>query len=541
MLRDLKKKLSEVDRMPDKTLEKNMLQGTIILTLTSFVVKLLSAVYRVPYQNLVGDEGFYVYQQIYPIYGIGMTLALTGLPVYLSKILASSPNEEEKKWRLDAFFTIVSLLSCFAFVVLLVLAGPIAGLMGDSELTPVIRLVSFFFLLVPFLSTYRGYYQGNLNMKPTAISQLIEQGSRVLVILGAGYLYTIFDWSVYRVGGVAMSGALVGGVCGLSILWYYQKTQPIKWSFQGKKLKELSHFAKRLIIEGGTLCLFSAYLIVFQLIDAFFVKQFLGYGGMSDLTAKMTKGAYDRGQPLVQLGLVVAVSMTAAFLPPLTKHYMNRQQKEYEAMVSSYIKVAQVMGAAAAVGLALVLPYINVTLFGDNQEGVSLSLFVLAIYFVSMIQTYQTIYQSQNIMRYQLFGAVAGLFTKLILTPLLTYYFNTVGASISTILGLIVCLGVLKWYLNQSMPSYKPVKDYHLKLVINLGMMLIVLVFYRLILETLNWHSLNRGGTFILTMIGVIIGASTYLYSVIKSQMFTNEEWEMLPFGNKIVKRIKKD
>jgi PST family polysaccharide transporter len=72
--------------MSDKSLEKNMLQGTVILTLTSFVVKLLSAVYRVPYQNLVGDEGFYVYQQIYPIYGIGMTLALTGLPIYLSSL-----------------------------------------------------------------------------------------------------------------------------------------------------------------------------------------------------------------------------------------------------------------------------------------------------------------------------------------------------------------------------------------------------------------------------------------------------------------------
>lgn len=83
--------------MSDKSLEKNMLQGTVILTLTSFGVKLLSAVYRVPYQNLVGDEGFYVYQQIYPIYGIGMTLALTGLPIYLSKILAASNTEDEQE------------------------------------------------------------------------------------------------------------------------------------------------------------------------------------------------------------------------------------------------------------------------------------------------------------------------------------------------------------------------------------------------------------------------------------------------------------
>lgn len=527
--------------MSEKTLEKNMLQGTVILTLTSFVVKLLSAIYRVPYQNLVGDEGFYVYQQIYPIYGIGMTLALTGLPVYLSKILAASKNQEEEQWRLDAFFTVISIISLLVFILLLLFAGLIAKLMGDVELAPVIRLVSFFFLLIPFLSTYRGYYQGKLEMKPTAISQLVEQGSRVLVILSAGYLYLVFDWSVYRVGGLAMSGAIIGGLCGLIVLWFYRKNYQMKWQFKGRSLKEMKHFTKRLLIEGGTLCFFSAYLIIFQLVDAFSVKQFLGYAGLPDLMAKMTKGVYDRGQPLVQLGLVVAVSMTAAFLPPLTKHYINRQQVEYEKMVSSYIKVTQVIGAAAAIGLALVLPYINVTLFSDNQEELTLSLFVLSIYFVSMIQTYQTIYQSQNVMRYQVFGAVAGLFTKVILTPLLTYYFKTVGASLSTLLGLMVCLVVLKWYLNQTMPQYKHVKDYHLKVLLNLVVMLVTLIGYRLLLEILQWQQYGRGITLIITLIGVIIGASVYLVSVIKSQLFTKEEWQMLPFGDKLLKRMEEN
>ena len=46
-----------------------------VLTIASFIAKVLSALYRIPLQNLVGDEGFYVYQQVYPIYGIAMTLA----------------------------------------------------------------------------------------------------------------------------------------------------------------------------------------------------------------------------------------------------------------------------------------------------------------------------------------------------------------------------------------------------------------------------------------------------------------------------------
>lgn len=526
--------------MSDKTLEKNMLQGTVILTLTSFVVKVLSAVYRVPYQNLVGDEGFYVYQQIYPIYGIGMTLALTGLPVYLSKLLAACSSQKEQEKTLNSFFTVVSGLSLLLFGSLYALATPIARLMGDVSLSPLIQVVSFVFLLVPFLSTYRGFFQGQLEMKPTAISQLVEQGSRVLVILGAGYLFTILDWTVYDVGNVAMSGAIVGGLFALVILWYYGRRRSFSVRLRKQNSKELRQFTKKLLKEGGTLCFFSAYLIVFQLVDAFSVKQFLVYGGMDDLSAKIAKGVFDRGQPLVQLGLVVAVSMTAAFLPPLTKHFMNKDKRAYEEMVFSYIKVARVIALATSVGLALVLPYINVTLFSDNQEELTLSLFVLSIYFVSMIQTYQTIYQSQNIVRYQVLGAVAGLFTKIVWTPLLTFYYGTVGASLSTLFGLFVCLAVLKWYLVKAIPGHKSSHEYRIKLSLNLAGMIVVLLVYRGILEMLQWQTFERGADLLLSLLGVCLGGSVYIIGLIKSQLFTEAEWYMLPFGKKVVKKMKK-
>ena len=78
--------------MSDKSM-KQLLKGAFILTFAAFLSKILSAVYRVPFQNFVGDLGFYVYQQAYPFYGVAMTLALTGFPQFLSKFLAESPND----------------------------------------------------------------------------------------------------------------------------------------------------------------------------------------------------------------------------------------------------------------------------------------------------------------------------------------------------------------------------------------------------------------------------------------------------------------
>ena len=49
---------------------KSFMKGAVLLTIAGFIVKLLSAVYRVPFQNLVGDQGFYIYQQVYPFVAI---------------------------------------------------------------------------------------------------------------------------------------------------------------------------------------------------------------------------------------------------------------------------------------------------------------------------------------------------------------------------------------------------------------------------------------------------------------------------------------
>ena len=67
---------------------KKTMKGALILSIASLIAKILSAVYRIPFENIVGNTGFYVYQQVYPIYGIGVAFALTGFPVYISKLVA---------------------------------------------------------------------------------------------------------------------------------------------------------------------------------------------------------------------------------------------------------------------------------------------------------------------------------------------------------------------------------------------------------------------------------------------------------------------
>ena len=86
---------------------RRVMHGAFILTIASFIAKVLSALYRIPLQNLVGDEGFYVYQQVYPIYGIAMTLALSGLPQFISKYVAERKDPIQRKEALQRLYPLV--------------------------------------------------------------------------------------------------------------------------------------------------------------------------------------------------------------------------------------------------------------------------------------------------------------------------------------------------------------------------------------------------------------------------------------------------
>ena len=207
---------------PYKT-SKDLLKGAFILSIAALIVKVLSAAYRIPYQNIVGDIGFYIYQQVYPFYGIVLTLSTLGFPIIISKLIAE--KEFSKKDILAASFLLLSVIALVMFTGLFLGAEWIAGKMGDPDLTSLLKMVSFYYLLMPFTSIFRGYFQGINNMVPTAISQVTEQFIRVTTILVLTPFLIYQGYSLYDAGEGAVFGSVIGGISGLILLlvffiWY---------------------------------------------------------------------------------------------------------------------------------------------------------------------------------------------------------------------------------------------------------------------------------------------------------------------------------
>ena len=82
-----------------------------------------------------------------------------------------------------------SFLSCLTtngwlrcgFAIVMYLASPaLAALSGGGpELVPTMRSLSLAVLVFPSMSVIRGYFQGNQEMMPFALSQIVEQVARV--------------------------------------------------------------------------------------------------------------------------------------------------------------------------------------------------------------------------------------------------------------------------------------------------------------------------------------------------------------------------
>ena len=80
------KSSSEVSSSSKNSRQHSAFNGVVILTLALVIVKVLSAIYRVPYQNILGDSGLYAYQQIYPIVALGMILSMNAVPSAVTQV-----------------------------------------------------------------------------------------------------------------------------------------------------------------------------------------------------------------------------------------------------------------------------------------------------------------------------------------------------------------------------------------------------------------------------------------------------------------------
>lgn len=524
---------------------KAVVRGAFILAIAAILTKVLSALYRVPFQNIVGDVGFYIYQQVYPFYGMAMVLSTTGFPVVISKLYAEQKESgDEGKARLLLFvsFTYLQVLGFLSFLLLYFGAERLALWMNDPHLTTLIRVVSVVFLTIPIVSVLRGYYQGFGIMAPTALSQIGEQTIRVLTILVLSYLFMQKGFSLYFVGGGAMVGSITGSIAAFLILFMFVWNRK-EWKviapmrgIRGKYFPEVKKIIKALTVQGFCICLSGMLLIFIQLADSLNLYSSLIANGIENDMAKSLKGIFDRGQPLIQLGTVAATSMSLTLVPLISRERLAAKRQFLYHKIQMALKVSVVVGVGASVGLWAIIRPTNTMLFENDLGSAVLGALSFVILFTSVILTASAILQGLGKSLFPA-AAISAVFPlKYILNLVFIPMYATMGAAISSLLSLTFVSVLLLFRLKKTIKIPLFTMRFWRQVLLAALIMGLSLKGGLYIADALMGSpELKRLSAAVQSLSSVIFGAIMFSWMIIRQRVFRGEELALIPFGSKLV------
>lgn len=202
--------------------KNSFIEGAFIATLAIFITKFIGIIYVIPFHHIIGTEGGALYGYAYNIYNLFLIISAAGLPLAISKLTSeynTLNKKAEKKFLYDISkkfifaFSLLSFLICFMFSkqIANLIIGDMTGGNTIEDVSYVIKAVSFAILIVPMLSISRGYLQGHKYMSAPALSQIIEQVVRVIIVLLGSFLtLKVFNLELRNAIGISVFAAAIG-------------------------------------------------------------------------------------------------------------------------------------------------------------------------------------------------------------------------------------------------------------------------------------------------------------------------------------------
>lgn len=319
----------------------NFLRGAAILTLAGVGVKVLGGVNRILLSRLLGGEGIGIYQMAYPVYLLFMAAAGAGLPIAVSILVSEKLAEGdhigvERLWGSLAKFLAVAgaLLAVAVFVGAKYFISN--GWISDSRAyTGILTLLpAIFFSMI--LGGWRGYFQGHQLMRPTAISQVVEQFFRVVTMLILAYVLLPYGLEYGAAG--AAGGASVGALLGIVSLYFCRKQEMMKCGMRNAECGieetgscvpnlKMGETLTRLIKLVIPISLSNLTIPLMAVLDMFLVPRCLLQQGYSQVDATINFG-YLAGmaQPLILLSIIPVTAIVFSLIPTLTDKLAERQK-----------------------------------------------------------------------------------------------------------------------------------------------------------------------------------------------------------------------
>ena len=398
--------------------KQNYLTGAATLSIAIIVVKVIGMLYKIPLKHLIDDASFGYFNTAYDIYSALLVVASTGLPVALSRMISEAQalgrtRQVQRIFRtaLVAYISVGMLGSGLMMLFPKWLAGTV---MHNPNAFYAIAVLGPSVLFICIASACRGYFQGHGDMRPTAVSQIIEAASKLVLGL-------LFAWLVIRstTDGALAAGATIGGVTVGSLLSAvyltvrYRRNRNRRAPLTGEA-DSFGATAKRLVSIALPITLGAMSLQLINLLDSSTLMgrivsaaeqtpegahnivgtllaiarqnpptlepgQTLTHAVLSQHAADTAKGIYNFAQTIFNFPIAFIPCITSAIIPAISANLAVRDESGVRKVQNSSMRLMSLIALPCAVGLFVLAEPIMAILGGYGGTKLELASLLMAL------------------------------------------------------------------------------------------------------------------------------------------------------------------
>lgn len=515
--------------------KNSFIQGTLIASIAIIIVKILGALYVIPFYKIIGEEGGTLYSYAYNIYNLFLNISTAGIPIAISMIVSEHNaleeyDAKERAYKLGkktmAILAICSFLIvfCFSEYIAKFLLSGITGGSSIFDVSLVIRAISFCLLIIPFLSVLRGYMQGHKFISPTSLSQVIEQVVRIIVILLGSYLsINVLDFSVPIGVSIALTGAFFGGLAAYLFLKY--KVNKNKQLFPLSKDKDKvtnKQLLKKIISYCIPIIVIAIINDLYTITDIKLIILGLHKIGFEASTGEVVSSIVATWAPKIcTIIIAIATALTTNIIPNMVSSFVKKDMIEVNRKFNQAVSTMLIITIPMAALLFLLSDYAYFIFYGISDYGfIILKFSAISHIFVGLQSITNTALQSMKKFKIIYISSITGLVINALLDiPLILLlnklnFYPFIGTVVSTAIGAIIASAIIMIYLKKEMKfEYKEIIYLIKKLLLPVLVVVIPIVIARhyIKIEYSYLNSILFGGIY------GVYGIASYLICVYKN------------------------
>ncbi|WP_321388865.1 polysaccharide biosynthesis protein [uncultured Enterococcus sp.] len=515
--------------------QEKMVKGSAWMTASNIISRLLGAVYIIPWYAWMGahgDEANSLFSMGYTVYSLFLLISTAGIPAAIAKQTAHYNSMNEYKISRQLFRKALQMMAVLGavFALVMYLAAPALAKWsgGGDELIPTMQSLSLAVLIFPCMSVIRGYFQGNQDMMPFALSQIAEQVARVFyMLLTAFIIMKVLNGNYVDAVTQSTFAAFIGMIVSFVVLYFYMhKQRPMFDYLEEHSANKHQISPQDLLIEtfreAIPFIIVGSGVTVFKLVDQFtfsnFMRTFTTY---SDSQLRELFGIFNANpDKLTMVVIALATSIASTGLPLITEAMTLKNYRELSKLISNNLQLFAFVMLPSTFGM-IVLAKPLYTLF-YRADSLGTNVLIQACYAGLFLALYMLVsnmlmgmYGNRAAMQY--FGI--GLLVKLLVQYPSIRMFEVYGPLIATVIGFSVsCFLMIR--------KIKQIAKFNLSLTLRRSLLVfiitLIMVVFAFVTRQFLYLFLNpdrKMQAFLIILLVAAVGAGVYGYMTLKIRL----------------------